>query len=130
MKRYNGQCLCGDVKIEATGQPDRVGICHCLDCRKHHGAVFYAAAIYPESAVIIIGDPREYAGRYFCERCGSSIFARSAGEIEVHLGILDAPDQFKPSYELWVDRREAWLPAFPNVEQYGLARAPGTVPED
>ena len=34
MDRYTGGCLCGDVRIVAAGRPYRVGLCHCLDCRK------------------------------------------------------------------------------------------------
>jgi len=113
MERFTGGCLCGDVRLVATGRPYRVGLCHCLDCRKHHGALFYAAAIFPQDAVTIEGDTRDYAGRHFCPRCGSSVFARSGDEIEVHLGALDTPDQLVPTYECWTVRREAWLPPFP-----------------
>jgi hypothetical protein len=35
MNRITGGCLCGNVRIEASGLPYRVGLCHCLDCRKH-----------------------------------------------------------------------------------------------
>ena len=80
-----GGCLCGAVRIAMTGAPDRVAICHCMDCRKHHGAVV----------------------------CGSSVFAASAGEVEVHLGTLDAPNVFVPEYESWTIRRESWLPPLP-----------------
>jgi hypothetical protein len=113
MERVEGGCLCGDVRILATGRPYRVGLCHCLDCRKHHGALFHASAIFPQDAVTITGATNEYAGRVFCPRCGSSVFSRSADEIEVSLGSLDAPDQFMPTYELWTIRREQWLPPFP-----------------
>jgi len=113
MQQLTGGCLCGDVRMTASGSPYRVGICHCMDCRKHHGAIFHASAIFPEHAVTISGETRSYKQRHFCPRCGSSVFSRSADEIEVHLGSLDAPDQLKPSYELWTVRRESWLPAFP-----------------
>ena len=66
----------------------------------------------------IEGKIRGYAGRYFCPRCGSSVFSRSDDEIELHLGSLDARDQMKPSYELWTVRRESWLPTFPTMRQY------------
>lgn len=105
-------CLCGAVRLRAEGPPDRVGLCHCLDCRKHHGALFFAAAVYPENRVQISGETRAYQGRHFCPQCGSSVFARSEDEVEIHLGALDQPDQFVPSYELWTLRRERWLPAF------------------
>ena len=118
MDQFNGGCLCGNVRIVASGPPYRVGICHCMDCRKHHGALFYAAAIFGEDAVTIEGETRDYAGRNFCPRCGSSVFARSADEIEVHLGVLDAPDQLMPDYECWTIRREAWLPPFPVTRRY------------
>ena len=117
MDRFTGGCLCGNVRLVATGRPYRVGICHCLDCRKHHGALFYAAAVFPETAVTIEGETRDWAGRHFCPRCGSSVFARSGDETEVHLGSLDAPDQLMPSYESWTIRRESWLPPFP-LEQH------------
>lgn len=118
MERFTAGCLCGDVRLAASGPPCRVGICHCLDCRKHHGALFYAAAIFPQEAVTIEGDTRDYAGRHFCPRCGSSVFARSGDEIELHLGAMDAPDQLMPTYECWTVRRESWLPGFPTSRTY------------
>ena len=118
MSHFTGGCLCGEVRFEATGHPYRVGVCHCLDCRKHHGALFAAMAIFPEEAVAVTGETRSYKGRHFCPRCGSSVFSRSGDEIELHLGALDAPDRLTPSYELWTVRREAWLPAFPLAKRY------------
>jgi hypothetical protein len=118
MDRFTGGCLCGSVRIAASGRPYRVGICHCLDCRKHHGALFLATAIFPQDAVRIEGETRDYRGRFFCPSCGSSVFSRSEDEIEVHLGSLDAPNQLQPTYELWTVRRESWLPAFPQTKRY------------
>src|SRR3546814_20624247 len=105
MEWVSGRCLWGDVRIPAIGQPYRVGICHCLDCRKHHDALFFAAAIFPTEAVTIDGATHEYRGQHFCPRCGSSVFARYADEAAVHLGSLNGPDQFAPTYEKWTIRR-------------------------
>ena len=118
MKQFTGGCLCGKVRLVALGRPYRVGICHCMDCRKHHGAPFHASAIFPQDAVTIEGETRDYAGRHFCPSCGSSVFARSDDEIEVGLGSLDEPNQLVPTYELWTIRREAWLPPFPLTRLY------------
>lgn len=118
MDRVSGGCSCEAVRFVASGRPYRVGICHCLDCRKHHGALFHASAIFPLDAVSIEGETRDFRGRHFCPRCGSPVFARSGDEIEVNLGSLDAPDQFKPTYELWTIRREEWLPPFPATWRY------------
>jgi len=114
----SGGCLCGNVRTVASGSPYRVGLCHCRDCRKHHGALFHASAIYPADAVSVSGETRDYAGRFFCPRCGSPIFGRSGDEVEVNLGSLDAPDRFMPTYELWTTRRESWLPPFPVKHSY------------
>lgn len=113
-----GGCLCGAVRVTARGAPLRVGLCHCLDCRKHHGAVFHASAIFPEAAVTIAGAPESFDGRAFCRRCGSSVYSRSGDEIELHLGALDAPDRFTPGYELWTIRRESWLSPVPGARQF------------
>jgi hypothetical protein len=118
MDQVTGGCLCGAVRIAASGSPFRVGVCHCLDCRKHHGALFHASAIFPAEAVKVEGETRDYAGRHFCPLCGSSVFGRSGDEVEVNLGALDAPDQFTPTYELWTIRRDSWLPPFPVSRRY------------
>ena len=130
MDRNVGGCLCGDVRIVATGAPYRVGLCHCFDCRKHHGALFHASAIFPEDAVTVEGATTEYAGRHFCPRCGSSVLSRSGDEVEVSLGALDMTDQFAPTYELWTIRRESWLPPFPLKHRYERDRESSGRSED
>ncbi|WP_312525539.1 GFA family protein [Paracoccus sp. (in: a-proteobacteria)] len=131
MQACAGGCLCGALRIETVGRPLRVGICHCLDCRKHHGALFHASAIFPQEAVTISGAFAQYQGRHFCPECGSSVFSQSGHEIEVHLGAFDAPDQFRPSYELWTIRRESGLPPFALAHHYARDRTdviPDTAP--
>ncbi len=130
MDQVAGGCLCGKVRLLARGRPYRVGLCHCLDCRKHHGALFHASAIFPQHAVTIEGETQDYAGRHFCPHCGSSVFSRSDDEIEVNLGTLDAPDQFTPTYELWTIRREAFLPPFPWLRHYDRDRTTASRFED
>lgn len=112
MQKFEGGCLCGKVRFVASGKPYRVGLCHCMDCRKQHGALFHASAVFPEDAVFIKGDMKDFAGRFFCPECGSSVYSRTLDEIEINLGALDAPDQLTPTYELWTIRRESWLPEF------------------
>ncbi|NKB84265.1 GFA family protein [Brucella grignonensis] len=130
MDHFTGGCLCGDVRFAASGRPYRVGVCHCLDCRKQHGALFHASAIFPEAAVTIHGETRDYEGRFFCARCGSSVFSRSDDEVEINLGSLDAIDLLTPTYELWTIRRESWLPPFPLKRHYERDRTGATRNED
>jgi hypothetical protein len=118
MPRFEAGCLCGDVRVVAQGAPNRVGLCHCMDCRKHHGALFLATAMFPVDAVQITGSTHHYANRHFCPQCGSSVFSITGDEVELHLGALDEIDQLAPTYELWTDRRESWLPEFPLARRY------------
>jgi hypothetical protein len=115
---YRGGCLCGAVRVEVAAEPLRVGICHCLDCRKHSGAVFNTYAVFPADAVRITGTTADYRGRHFCPVCGSSVFDRSADEIGIAAGAFDTPDQVTPTYELWTCRRESWLPPFDVARRY------------
>ena len=122
MSQVTATCLCGAVRVAATGEPYRVGLCHCFDCRKHHGALFFAAAMFPADAVTVSGKTGAWKGRHFCPACGSAMFNRFDDEVELHLGALDEIDRFEPTYECWTVRREAWLPPFPVRYRYDRNR--------
>jgi hypothetical protein len=118
MNTVTGGCLCGALRFVATGAPYRVGLCHCMDCRKNHGALFHASAIFPETAVTLTGPWTTYRDRSFCPTCGSPVFAHIGDEIGLNLGSFDQPDRFRPTYELWTIRRESWLPEFSGMRPY------------
>ncbi len=114
-----GQCLCGRVRITVTGDPLRVGICHCTDCRKESGSAFTFYGIWPAAQFEREGETAAFAGRHFCRHCGSRLFSVDADEAEIKLGILvGAPTPLVPSYELWIKRREPWLRPVDGAEQY------------
>lgn len=119
-----GSCLCGAVRIELSGEPDRVGICHCLDCRKKSGGIFTSWAIYPVSQVKVTGRTASHVrndyARHVCPVCASPLYETQAGsdEAEVFLGVLDQPNRLTPTYELWTVRREARLPPLPLARHY------------
>ena len=61
MERYEGGCLCGDVRIVASGPPFRVGLCHCLDCQTHSGSAFRANISAPAAGFKLVkGAPRTF----------------------------------------------------------------------
>jgi hypothetical protein len=99
-----GGCMCGAVGIE--GEPWRVGLCHCMTCRKMTGSPFHAFAIFPADRVRITGEAgvfrsSERGRRHFCRSCGSPVFGMDEGsdEIEIPLGSLDEPNRFTPTYD-------------------------------
>lgn len=74
--RATGRCMCGAVRYETTGAPDRVLRCRCRSCRRHTGAPAATLAVYKAEQVTFSGDPRKiYAskpgvGHAFCLECG------------------------------------------------------------
>jgi len=106
MDRFTGGCLCGNVRIVASGLHTGSAFVTVSTAASIMGPFFTLPRV-PSGCGDDRGETRDYAGRFFCPRCGSSVFARSADEIEVNLGSLDAPDQLKPTYELWIVRRES-----------------------
>lgn len=124
--RSLGGCLCGAVRLEISAAPLRVGVCHCLDCRKRQGAIFHTFAVFPRDAVTVTGETRAYQTRHFCPTCGSPLFDIFGNELELHLGCLDAPSRFTPTYECWTIRREAWLPPFEGMTRFERDRAMGS----
>ena len=120
-----GGCRCGRVRYQVSGDPNRVGICHCTDCRQESGSAFTFFGIWPAAAFSMAGDTEVYEGRRFCAHCGSSLFSVDAEEAEIKLGTLeDAPSGLKPSYELWIKRREPWLQPLKGAEQHWEDRPP------
>jgi hypothetical protein len=118
-------CNCGSVRIIAHGPPVRVGLCHCITCRKESGAPFTANAIWTAESVTVEGKTANWKAttdaRHFCPSCGSALFGISdgTGEIEIRLGAFDAaPTDLSPTYELWASRRETWLPPLDGVKLY------------
>ena len=115
----SGRCLCGEVAYTVKGPPLRVGLCHCADCRKESGSSFVTFAIWPAHAFESSGDIGLFHGRGFCPACGSRMFNRGEGEVEIRVGSLDmAPTDLEPTYELWIKRRENWLPPVQDTEQF------------
>lgn len=119
MRVFSGSCLCGRVEVTVKGEPERVGICHCMDCRQESGSAFTFYGIWPTGQFAHRGDVAEFSGRYFCPHCGSRLFSVDEREAELKLGTLtEAPTPLVPSYELWIKRREPWLRPVEGAEQY------------
>ncbi len=79
----------GGVPVRATFDSWRrdgrtgSGFVTASDCRKHRrGALPRVCDISSGCGDGIEGETRDYAGRFFRPRCGSSVFSRSADEIE------------------------------------------------
>lgn len=116
-------CNCGAIRIEARGQPVRVGLCHCTTCRKVSGAPFTASGIWRVKDVTVLGATASWkdstVARHFCPSCGSALFGAFDSEIAIGLGAFDvAPTDLVPTYELWAARREKWFQVATPTERF------------
>ncbi len=116
---HTGQCLCGAVRYEVSGNPNSVSLCHCTDCRRSSGAPMVAWAEFPEGSVRVTkGTPKTINSsgatvRSFCADCGSGLFYRNPemlpGVVEVQSSTLDDPDAFPPTTQIQVAERLGWM---------------------
>jgi hypothetical protein len=83
MRKRTGSCNCGQVRFEVSGEPLRVGLCHCLVCRKETGSLGNFFTVWPSDKISVTGETRSWRlttdNRHFCALCGSSLFARVDG---------------------------------------------------
>jgi hypothetical protein len=115
--RHEGGCACGAWRFSVTAVPVRVGLCHCMTCRRVHGSAFGTYAVFDRGNVDMSGPTQAWQSsqegrRHFCPSCGSVAYMEyNSGEIDLPLGAFDETGIFTPTYELWCMRREPWLSA-------------------
>ena len=128
---YTGQCHCGAVRYQLSGEPKVVSLCHCRDCQRSAGAPMVSWAMFPDTALTLLqGQPKTInssgtAMRSFCGECGSGLFYRNAailpGIVDVQSATLDDPDQLPPSLQIQTAERLHWISTIndlPGFERY------------
>ena len=110
---WTGGCHCGDVRYQASQDPEWVGSCHCTICRKISGAAFSTyAAFSRETFEWTKGAPTIYRSsgpttRGFCARCGSTLSWETTAIFGVMVGSLDRPEDVQPESHTYTG---TWLP--------------------
>jgi hypothetical protein len=119
------------LRAACAGDPVRVSVCHCLDCRKRSGSAFAAQVRFPASAVTIEGEERDFvrigdsgnrATFRFCPGCGSTIAYSVDTEpenIAIPLGLFDEGAFPLPAYSVYEGRKFPWVAiAGPGIDHY------------
>ncbi|WP_350335280.1 GFA family protein [Coralliovum pocilloporae] len=105
----SGQCLCGAVKLSASGPFREVIACHCKQCRRWTGYYWGATSVYCDNLSIDEGEEQiawyqssDVARRAFCRCCGSSLFYHRSDQAEdaehtisISPGLFDDPSGFR-----------------------------------
>ena len=83
-KTFEGQCFCGAVTIEVTGDPVGAGYCHCANCRSWSAGPVNAFTLWkPEAVKVTQGEDQigeyhnnERSYRQWCKVCGGHLLTR------------------------------------------------------
>jgi hypothetical protein len=138
MSAFEGGCLCGQVRFQATAQPIDAGYCHCRMCQRNSGAPAVAWVIFPAASFRwIAGTPATYkssarARRSFCANCGSyMVFTTEEcpAEVSVNTASLDDPNSCPPRMHIFTESRIPWFSTYdelPRYEGYGPVGPPAT----
>jgi hypothetical protein len=126
------ECSCGQLHLEAEGDPIRISVCHCLACQRRTGSAFGAQARFPAERVRITGRHTEYVRladddgeerRFrFCPDCGATVFwtnAASQDLIAVPLGAFADPAFPPPTISVYEARRHPWVELADTIERDG-----------
>ena len=116
MTTHHGECLCGEVTWEFTGEPENASLCHCTMCRKAHGAAFGTYYFVRADRFRMTGSEggiRHYRSsnelaRAFCGNCGSVV--PQMDDDNEHYFIPAGPHTHGPAvpYHIFVGSKAPW----------------------
>ena len=125
-------CRCGQLTATVNGDPVRVSVCHCLNCKIRSGSAFAAQARWPEEQVTIEGKSKSFmmladSGNrctfHFCPECGSDVHyaidGKFDGLVAIPLGAFDDPYFVSPKFSVWESRKHDWVEITGDVEHTG-----------
>ena len=114
-------CRCGQLTVRCEGEPVRISVCHCLDCKKRSGSAFTAQARFPAEKVDVQGRFNSWSRTAdnglevvycFCPECGSTLFYRGGsfeGLVAVPVGNFADPAFPAPAFSVWEKRKHSWV---------------------
>jgi len=114
---HEGECFCGAVQIEVSGEPEGMGYCHCQSCRSWSGGPVNAFTLWKPAAVRIAAGAEHVATfkktpmseRKYCKDCGGHLMTNhpTLGLVDVFAATLPTLT-FKPGVH--VNYAETVLP--------------------
>lgn len=123
------QCHCGQLKAIASGEPDRVYVCHCQACQRRTGAAVSSTTRWLKSQIKFEGESKIYVRKgtsgadirfHFCPNCGSSVYwdgDRAPQWCGIAVGSFADPDFPPPTASVWEESMHRWV-ALPSVTEH------------
>jgi hypothetical protein len=117
MVTHKGECFCGAVQVEVSGEPEGMGYCHCQSCRSWSAAPVNAFTLWKPDAVRITAGAEQVgmfqktpvSQRQYCKTCGGHLLTHHPqfGLVDVYAATLPTLE-FSPG--LHVNYAETVLP--------------------
>ncbi len=130
---HQGQCHCGAIRYQLSGEPMHHALCHCSDCRRHAGAPMVGWAMFKTDQLKVTqGEAKVYASsehgrRHFCAHCGTGLFYTNDAILpnitDVQSGTLDDPGALPAQVHIQTADRIAWMKDLDSLPQF--ERFPG-----
>lgn len=125
MATHQGECFCGAVQIEVSGEPSGMGYCHCRSCRSWSGGPVNAFTLWrPEQVRVLSGQDNiasfaktPMSERQYCKLCGGHLLSRhpSLAMVDVFAATVPTLD-FQPAVH--VNYSETVLPMKDGLPKY------------
>jgi hypothetical protein len=122
MTTRRAECSCGQLSATCAGEPVRVSVCHCLECKRRTGSAFGYAGRWAEKDVttageashfVRTGDEGTHGTHSFCPSCGVTVFWTNSnipGFVMVAAGAFADMTFPPPQVSVYDDsRRYPWI---------------------
>lgn len=131
MGQIRGQCLCGAVRFEVSGDLMPPAACHCAMCRRWHGALGVYTSAATEKVVLSGQEHVQWyqsgtdTERGFCRTCGSKLFWRrmAGNDLDMVMGSLEAPTGLTVNKHIWVAFKGDYYDIEDGLPQYAGSSA-------
>lgn len=122
---YQGECFCGAVRVEISGEPKGMGYCHCRSCRSWSGGPVNGFTLWkPENVRVTHGEESVAtfnktpgSSRKYCRQCGGHLMTDHPD-----LGVVDVFSATLPTLEfapaLHINYAETVLPMKDGLPKY------------
>lgn len=109
--KIDGGCHCGKITFAAEIDPEKVHICHCMDCQRITGTAYRVLVPAATEKFELCGKPKEYIrtdesgtkrAQAFCPECGTPIYSTAPDDRKIYglrAGTIRQRAELRPKFQ-------------------------------